>query len=146
MALGMAAMLAPPGGFGAGIGPADRLRHLAVALGLDRLGSKRGDHRLHHAAMSGIMALMVAPAGTDAARAAMPGTAASGMVMPRAGGGPPLVLLAAFGYACVFALVFAWRLPRLADACGRPGGADPLGHACEVTMLVSAAVMLLPMV
>jgi hypothetical protein len=46
----------------------------------------------------------------------------------------------------VFALVFAWRMPTVAAGpSGRGVGVDPLGHACEIVMLISTAVMLLPM-
>jgi hypothetical protein len=83
--------------------------------------------------MCGVMVLMAAPARGGAA-----GAMAPGMVMPSAaGGGPSALMLAAFGYACALTLAFAWRMPRRTP--------DPLGHACEVTMLTSTVVMLLPM-
>jgi hypothetical protein len=176
MALGMAAMLLPAAG---GAVPESVLRvgfgGLAVLLGLDwgrrRLrgraaarSARQVGHRLHHAAMFGIMALMATPTPTPTPTLAGTGGgsgatgmragagAMQGMAMPQAGGGPSAVLLAAFGYVCVFALVFAWRIPALAGESGtrssirRGGGGDPLGHGCEIVMLVSAAVMLLPLV
>jgi hypothetical protein len=128
MAAGMAAMAVPGGG--PVPGPALRLGFgvLAVALVAGRF---------HHAVMFGIMALMAGPAHavTSANTAAGP-DAMPGMAMAQAGGGASPLLLAAFGYTCVFALVLGWRLPTAADAPG---------HACEIVMLVSTAVMLLPM-
>ena len=115
MAVAMAAMLVPRvepldvtlvGGFGT-----------AAAMLLVR-------GRLHHAVMSGIMALMIhAPAAMH-------------MAMPVGASDAPLMLVAAFGYAAISACVVVWR---------RQCAIDPLGRGCEVVMLVSTAVMLLPM-
>ena len=159
MALGMAAMLIPVHGPMTGTALRIGFGVLAVGLGLDRIrlllnAPGANTHRLHHAAMSGIMALMAMPdttgpgmaaSGVAASGMAMPGMTGVAVAMPHAATGSSPVLLAAFGYAFVFALVFAWRLPRLAHTCDRRGAADPLGHACEITMLVSTAVMLLPL-
>ena len=114
----------------------------ALRIGFGALAVVLVARRFHHAAMFGIMALMAEPARTGRAGAAMTGD----MAMPRAVGGPSLILLAAFCYACVFALVFAWRMPAVAAGpSGRRAGVDPLGHACEIVLLISTAVMLLPM-
>jgi hypothetical protein len=137
MALGMVLMAVPRGtvvpdsvlraGFGA----------LGVVLAVGSFALARGRHGLHHAAMCGVMVLMAAPARGGATAAMAPG-----MVMPPSpsgagGGGASTLMLAAFGYACALTLAFAWRMPRRTP--------DPLGHACEVTMLTSTVVMLLPM-
>lgn len=147
MALAMAAMLLPHGepvttapaiGFGA----------MAVVLVV------RG--RLHHAVMTGITALMMRGERTSASVSSMPigtGAAHTGamqMAMPSAGAGASLLLIAAFCYAAVSACVFAWRMPAFA-ARGEAGGpgqcaADPLGRGCEIVMLISTAVMLLPLI
>jgi hypothetical protein len=151
MALGMALMAVPRGmivpdsvlraGFGA----------LGVVLAVGSFALARGRHGLHHAAMCGVMVLMAAPARGGATAvgmtsagmtpAAMATGMAPGMVMPPSSGGgggvPSALMLAAFAYACALTLAFAWRMPRRTP--------DPLGHACEVTMLTSTVVMLLPM-
>ena len=159
MALGMALMAVPTGrvlpdaaprvGFGA-LGAVLAVGSLVVSA---RGGAAHGRHGLHHAAMCGVMVLMAVPErGATAMTAMAPHMAMPGMAMPgtagAAGAGavvsagampaaPSPLLLAAFGYACAVALVFAWRMPG--------PRADPLGHACEVTMLTSTVVMLLPM-
>lgn len=142
MALGMAAMMLP-----GGESPRTALRLGFAAIALWLLICARGRHRLHHVAMAAIMALM---AGVEAAPGTGTGAASmAGMAMaPPTGHGPPLTLLAAFAYTVGSACVIAWRLPT-ALACGhrRSGHAcanDPLGGACEVLMLLSTAVMLLP--
>ena len=114
MAVGMAVMTVP--GVGPVSGPVLRLGFgiLAVALVF---------RRIHHAVMCGIMALM---AGAGAS--AMPGMVVSTGTSP--------LLLAAFGYTFVLALVLVWRLPA---------AHDPSGHTCEIVMLVSTTVMLLPL-
>jgi len=119
MALGMAVMALP----GGGLVPGPALR-----LGFGALAALLAAVRFRHAVMFGIMALM---AGTG--QAAMPGMTMAGFA---GGGGPSPLLLAAFGYTCVFALVLGWRLPAAEDQSG---------HSCEIVMLVSTAVMLLPM-
>lgn len=139
MALGMALMAVPTGrvlpdaaprvGFGA-LGAVLAVGSLVVSA---RGGAAHGRHGLHHAAMCGVMVLMAVPQRGGTAMTAM----APGMAMPETAATPSPLLLAAFGYACAVALVFAWRMPG--------PRADPLGHACEVTMLTSTMVMLLPM-
>jgi hypothetical protein len=136
MALGMALMAVPRGTIVPDSVVRDGFGALGVVLAVGSFALARGRHGLHHAAMCGVMVLMAAPARGGAATVAM----ASGMVMPspsRGGGGPSALMLAAFGYACALTLAFAWRMPRRTP--------DPLGHACEVTMLTSTVVMLLPM-
>ena len=120
MAMGMALMTMPDGGLVPG--PVLRLGFGVLAVALIA-------RRRHHAVMCGIMALM-AGAGATA------GMAHTDMVMTMPGAGPSPLLLAAFGYTFVFALVLAWRLPA---------AEDPSGHSCEIVMLVSTSVMLLPM-
>lgn len=157
MALGMAAMLLPHGepmtttmtmttaltiGFGAA----------AVAL------IARG--RLHHAVMTGIMALMTHGERTPMSSSALPTGArptgetvhagAMQMAMSSGESGASLLLIAAFCYAAASACVFVWRMPAFAGY-GKSGpsrrcAADPLGRGCEITMLISTAVMLLPMI
>lgn len=147
MAFGMAAMLAP-----ADMVPTTALlpvlRWSFAGLALALLLS-RGGHRLHHAAMAGVMALMAEPPRHTAASAMAPGMLMPTPMQPGVSESSPL-LLAAFGYACVSALVIAWRLPAPAHSRAAHGGAhgavDPLGRACEVVMFMSMAVMLLPMV
>ncbi|MGH6654819.1 MAG: DUF5134 domain-containing protein [Actinocrinis sp.] len=107
-----------------------------------------GGHRLHHAVMAGIMVLMVlGPHASSGGAGGGTGTMA-GMSMgaaAQAGHGASVLPLAAFGYACVSALVFAWRAPGvLAPAGGH--GADPLGRSCEIVMFVGTALMLLPVI
>lgn len=102
--------------------------------------------RLHHAVMAGIMVLMVRMPSVSgpSARMGMP------MAMPPTGQGVPLLVLAAFGYAAISACVFVWRMPAFATdgqaAEKRPCATDPLLRGCEVMMLISAAVMMLPMI
>jgi hypothetical protein len=117
MAAGMVSMAVP----GGGLVPGPVLR-----LGFGALAALLATVRFRHAVMFVIMALM---AGIDHGGMAMAG-------MTLTGGGPSPLLLAAFGYTCVFALVLGWRLPA---------AEDPSGHSCEIVMLVSTAVMLLPM-
>jgi len=164
MALGMALMAVPSGGVLPDAAPRVGFGALGAVLAVGSLvasarsGAAHGRHGLHHAAMCGVMVLMTVPerGGTAVAAMtpgmAMPDAAAPGMTMPgmptpgmtmsdlamsTGAVAPSPLLLAAFGYACAVALVFAWRMPS--------PRADPLGHACEVTMLTSTVVMLLPM-
>ncbi len=114
--------------------------------------------RLHHAAMSGVMVLMALgermPASPASLRAAPMHSAGMQMPMPVGGSSASPLLIAAFCYAFASACVFAWHAPALAPAIvsyrarggRRACGFDPLGRACEVMMLVSTAVMLLPMI
>lgn len=140
MALGMALMAVPFGGVlpqavpRVGFGALGAVLAVGSLVASTRNGPAHGRHGLHHAAMCGVMVLMTVPARGGTVMAAMtPGMAMSAA----AAAAPSPLLLAAFGYACVVALVFAWRMPG--------PRADPLGHACEVTMLTSTIVMLLPM-
>ena len=152
MALGMALMAVPFGGVLPDTAPRVGFGALGAVLAVGSLvasarrGPVHGRHGLHHAAMCGVMVLMAAPTRGGAAMTGM----APGMAMPDAVNGaavngvavsgvaaPSPLVLAAFGYACVVALLFAWRMPR--------PNADPLGHACEITMLTSTVVMLPPM-
>jgi hypothetical protein len=139
MALGMALMAVPWGGALPDAAPRVGFGALGAVLAVGSLvaparsGAAHGRHGLHHAAMCGVMLLMTVPARGGTAAAGM----APGMAMPDAATAPSPLVLAAFGYACALALVFAWRMPG--------PRADPLGHACEVTMLTSTVVMLLPM-
>jgi hypothetical protein len=154
MAIGMVLMVLSPGALGSD--PAMRIGFGALGAGLAarsllsvrRNGSGHGTHGIHHAVMCGVMVLMAGPSRGGSTMAGMSGMAGMGMTQgantlgadPLAGGpGPSLLMLAAFAYACVLALVFAWRMN------GRRV-ADPLAQACEVTMLTSTIVMLLPMV
>ena len=164
MALGMALMAVPSGGVLPDAAPRVGFGALGAVLAVGSLvasarrGSAHGRHGLHHAAMCGVMVLMTVPerGGTAVAAMtpgmAMPGAEMSGtgmsgtgisgagipdIAMSTAAATPSPLLLAAFGYACAVALIFAWRMPG--------PRADPLGHACEVTMLTSTIVMLLPM-
>ena len=159
MALGMALMAVPSGGVLPDAAPRVGFGALGAVLAVGSLvasarrGPAHGRHGLHHATMCGVMVLMTVPErGGTAVTAmtpgmAMPGTGLSGtglsgtgtpdMAMSAVAATPSPLLLAAFGYACAVALVFAWRMPG--------PRADPLGHACEITMLTSTIVMLLPM-
>lgn len=147
MALAMGAMLLP---HGEPMTTAPAIGFGAVAVVLVARG------RLHHAVMAGIMALMMYGETTPASVSAMPigtGAAHTGamqMAMPSAGPDVSLLLIAAFCYAAVSACVFAWRMPAFAtygeSAGPRQCAADPLGRGCEITMLISTAVMLLPMI
>lgn len=92
------------------------------------------------AGMAPHMAAGMAPGMGAGMAADMAPHMAAGMAAGMAPGmaaAPSPLLLAAFAYACAVALLFAWRMPG--------PRADPLGHACEVTMLTSTVVMLLPM-
>ncbi len=141
-ALGMAAMLAPADAI-----PAPALRWGYGGLALVLLLTSRGVHRVHHAAMAGVMALMAGSPhrAVPAVSTAMSPRMAPGMMMPPmpsgAHGSSP-ILLAAFGYVCVSALVIAWRLP----APVHRGHTDAVGRSCEIAMFLSTAVMLLPMI
>jgi hypothetical protein len=144
MALGMALMAVPSGGAvpdaasRAGFGALGAVLAVGSLVAPARSGAAHGRHGLHHAAMCGVMVLMTVPERGGTAVAAMtPGMAMPDAAMPTGTVAPSPLLLAAFGYACAVALVFAWRMPG--------PRADPLGHACEVTMLTSTVVMLLPM-
>jgi hypothetical protein len=145
MAAGMAALLVERGGV-----VAQALGVAFGAIGVAMLARGRG----HHAVMAGIMILMVhMPAGAEStvsmstvsmstvsmntAPMTQPPMSAQ-MAMPPSGRGESLLLLAAFGYVAVSACVFTWRM--------RPCAVDPFGRSCEITMLVSTAVMLLPMI
>lgn len=124
MALGMATMLVERRG-AAVLALGVMFGALAVAM------LARG--RVHHAVMSGIMVLMVRmPPGSGSS-----GPVSMQMAMPSTGNGGSLLLLAAFGYAVVSACVFTWR---------RPFAVDPVVRGCEITMLVSTAVLLLPLI
>ena len=149
MASGMVAMLVPRG---SSAGPV--VAACFGAAGVVLLARRR----LHHATMSGVMVLMALGERMPAASAAMyttsmhtASTHTAVMQMPMSTGGSagsPL-LIAAFCYASVSACILAWRAPAFASYEARAGrracGFDPLGRACEVMMLVSTAVMLLPM-
>ena len=127
MAAGMVSMMLP----GGGLVPGPVLR-----LGFGALAALMATVRVRHAVMFVIMALMAGPVAMSGT--AMPGMDHGGMAMAgmtQSGGGPSPLLLAAFGYTCFFALLLAWRLPA---------ATDPSGHSCEIVMLVSTAVMLLP--
>jgi len=137
MALGMAVMLVERGGAA--------VRALGVLFGAVAITMVvRG--RMHHAVMSGIMVLMVrmppdpGPSGPMSMQMAIPSTR----------NGVSLLLLAAFGYAAVSACVFTWRMPAFdphsQGGDRRPCAIDPVGRGCEIMMLVSTAVMLLPMI
>jgi len=137
MALGMTVMLVERGGAA--------VQALGVMFGaVASTMLVRG--RIHHAVMSGIMVLMIrmrpdpGPSGPMGVQMAIPSTR----------NGVSLLLLAAFGYAAVSACVITWRMPAF-DAHSqrgerRPCTIDPVGRGCEITMLVSTAVMLLPMI
>ena len=137
MAAGMAALLVERGGV-----VAQALGVVFGAIGVAML--VRG--RVHHAVVAGIMILMVLPAAgaestVSMTHTTMPMTQTSmsaQMAMPPSGRAESLLLLAAFGYVAASACVFTWRM--------RPCAVDPLGRSCEITMLVSTAVMLLPMI
>src|SRR5258708_18998752 len=150
MALGMAAM-ALPGGSGLIPQPALRFAFAALAVALVAarpLAFVHGGHKLHHAAMSGIMALMI-PAHQSAATPGMPDSTMptpTPMALTHASTAAAPVLLAAFGYAGVSALAFASRIPALAPPSAHRGRPDPVGHGCEIVMLVSTTVLLLPMI
>jgi hypothetical protein len=124
MAVGMAAMLIGCGGaVTQGLG----LLFGAVAVAMLARG------RLHHAVVCGIMVLMVRVSFESESSAGMDMRMSMSMPPkpPPAGQGMPLLVLAAFGYAAISACVFVWRR--------RPSGG-------EILMLVSTAVMLLPMI
>ena len=159
MALGMALMAVPSGGVLPDAAPRVGFGALGAVLAVGSLvasarrGSAHGRHGLHHAAMCGVMVLMTIPerggtavaamtpgmamSGTAMSGTGMSGTAMPGMALSTGAATPSPLLLAAFAYACGVALVFAWRMPG--------PRADPLGHSCEITMLTSTIVMLLPM-
>ncbi|HZU56419.1 MAG TPA: DUF5134 domain-containing protein [Actinocrinis sp.] len=160
MALGMAAMLLPHGepmAMKIPVAPAIGFGAAAVVL------IARG--RLHHAVMAGIMTLMmhgertpvsINASSIDASPAhTMPtgGPMHAGtmrMAMSSAGSGASLLLIAAFCYAAASACVFVCRMSAFAgygkSDSSRRCAADPLGRGCEITMLISTAVMLLPMI
>ena len=137
MALGMTVLLVEHGGAA--------VQALGVTFGAVAFAMLlRG--RIHHAVMSGIMVLMVRMPPGPQPSALM----STQMAMPSTGSGVSLLLLAAFGYAAVSACVFTWRMPAFdthsQGGDRRPCAIDPVGSGCEIMMLVSAAVMLLPMI
>ena len=138
MALGMTSMLAPVGG--------SKTAVVATGFGIAAVGLLARS-RAHHAVMSGIMALMMLRGRMTTGPAS---AGAATMPMPSSGHGVSLLLLAAFGYAAVSACVFTWRMPASVSYGARTGlhtcAIDPLGRGCEIVMLVSTAVMLLPMI
>ncbi len=112
----------------------------------------RGRHRLHHAAMAGIMVLMVLgpqtfSRGVGGGTGTMAGMAMASATGPAnvagadaaAGHAVPLTLLAAFGYACVSALVFAWRVPAAVPAGGRGAGLATDGSGSGSAAAAAAA-------
>ncbi|HEU5425919.1 MAG TPA: DUF5134 domain-containing protein [Actinocrinis sp.] len=105
--------------------------------------------RIHHAVMSGIMVLMIRMR-PDPGPSGPSGPMSMQMAMPSTWNGVSLLLLAAFGYAAVSACAITWRMSAF-DAHSQGGerracAMDPVGRGCEITMLVSTAVMLLPMI
>lgn len=159
MALGMAAMLVSVAGtlraaleLGFGALAAGLLAGAAVALVNPRArAAGRAGHRLHHAATSYIMVLMASGPSPDSATNRTGQPAMTHMTMtPPGGHGASLPLLAAFCYALVSACTYTWRMQTRTVQGERRGlhpcGVDPLGRGCEVVMLLSAAVMLLPMI
>ncbi|MBS2966707.1 DUF5134 domain-containing protein [Actinocrinis puniceicyclus] len=111
----------------------------------------RAGHRLHHVATSCIMVLMANGSRLNSATSRTGQPAMTHMTMtPPGGHGASLPLLAAFCYAMVSACTYTWRMQArtgYGEQRGpRPCGADPLGHGCEVVMLLSTAVMLLPVI
>ena len=151
MALGMASMALPSGGvlpgaaLRAGFGAMGAVLAVGSLVAPARIGSAHGRHRLHHAAMCGVMVLMTVPQQRGTAMAAMaphpamPGsaTAAAATAAEMTAVAPSPLLLAAFVYALAVALASVWR--------AQAARADPLGHACELAMLTGTVVMLLPL-
>ncbi|HEU5356341.1 MAG TPA: DUF5134 domain-containing protein [Actinocrinis sp.] len=122
MALAMTVMLVERGG---AVAQALGVVFGAVAVAMLARG------RLHHAVMCGIMVLMVRMPSGPGSSPAMNMHMSMSMAPTPVGQGVSLLVLAAFGYVAVSACVFVWRM--------RASGG-------EIAMLVSTAVMLLPMI